>query len=222
MRILDDVLNWARKKACVHLHIPHMEIWYTLEFYDQYGNLIKKRHERSKSWVRNAYNVFLNSLSGAANVGDIAVKDTAGSSNTIDHGLSNVRTYQSPAQSVAYGIVLGRGADAESFDSHAVSTVIGAGNSTNQLFSPTGDARSVSYNSGTKVYTTTWSRVFNNNSEASISLTNIGLIAYLGLRYSPETNWNVLMSRDVISPSETIIDKAQVRVTYQISLTFPA
>ena len=227
MNIKDETCNWLRKKACLHLHVPHIEVFLTLDFYDENGALTKHHRQRAKSWVRNAYNVFFNSLSSAAltggyGSGTLSIRNTAGAVVSHANGLANVLTYQSPAQSVIYGIIAGRGASSFSFEDHTVDTVIEAGNGANQLFSPIGDAISTSYTAGTKTYKATWSRVFNNNSGADIALTNIGLVAWLGIWRSTSTYSNTLFSKDVLAPSQTILDKAQLRVTYEISMVFPA
>ena len=227
MRLIEEALVWARKKACVYLHIPHVEVWLTLDFYDEQGNLTKHRKQLAKSWVRNAYNLFFHALSSYPLVqsgygaGILSMKNTGGTNQA--HQVTINTSMTAPAQSTLYGITLGRGASSYAFDDHALDTVIAAGNGASQLFCPIGDTMTHAYSAGTKTYTTTHSRVFNNNSEADIALTNIGIVSYVQTTTTfPAQVFYALFSKDVLSPSETIYDKAQVRVTYQISLTFPA
>jgi len=233
MNIIDNFYGWLRAKACQQLHIPHMDIWLTLDFFGEDGKLTKHRRQRAKSWTRNAYNYFHITLSGhniidsTHGAGYLSFKDTGGVLNNEDSptfDASSMKTvaygYRAEGEITTHGIVVGRGAAAESFEDYVMSTTIIAGNGANQLFTPKGEEYTVSYNAGTKKWTSKQVRYFNNNSGASISLTNVGLIGRFD-RY-PYSDIFVLMSRDVLSPSETIVDKAQLKVEYEMSLTFPA
>ena len=234
MNVIDNFYGWLRAKACQQLHIPHMDIWLTLDFFDEHGKLLKHRRQRSKSWTRNAYNYFHLTLSSHKLADDIhgagylSFKNTDGLLNISDgtwFSGGDIRQagdgYRALGEYTTHGIVVGRGGAAESFEDYRMSTTIAAGNGTNQLFTPEGEEYTVSYNAGTKVWTSKHLRYFNNNSGASISLTNVGLIGDMR-RLHPFSNMYVLFSRDVLDPSETIVDKAQLKVEYEMSLTFPA
>jgi hypothetical protein len=63
-------------------------------------------------------------------------------------------------------------------------------------------------------------RYFNNNSGATISLGEIGLIGRVIT--GGDSSMYALFSRDLISPSVDIYDKAQLKITYVISLVYPS
>ncbi|GAJ13452.1 unnamed protein product, partial [marine sediment metagenome] len=45
------------KKLGRELHIPIPEHFLTMEVFDKDGKLIQRHHQRSHSWVRNAYHL---------------------------------------------------------------------------------------------------------------------------------------------------------------------
>ena len=237
MSIIDNMLCWIRKKACVQLHIPHCEVWLTLEFFDEEGNLTKKRRQRAKSWVKNAYTAACISMmdtlrSTSCDSGTTGLVRTAGSCITNENNFWSMlpRADQRSDAGTSLrggtalsdrGIVIGRGTTAESFTSYSLATPITHGYGTNQVCYQRQDQYSVSYDAGTKTLTATHSRIFNNNSDGDISLTETAL--YGRSYYASAFSAAIYMTcRDLLSPAETYKDKAQLRVTYQISLTYPA
>ena len=231
MNVIDNFYGWLRAKACQQLHIPHMDIWLTLDFFDENGKLTKHRKQRAKSWTRNAYNYFLYTLSShklndlVHGAGSLSLKQTNGNLNSVaSHTFYGAdmkdpdKGFHSLGESSVHGIVVGRGSAAESFEDYTMSTVIVSGNGTNQLFLPEGEEYTRSYDAGLKKWTSSHIRYFNNNSGASITITNVGAIAKL---YATSIIL-VLFSRDVLNPSESLPDKAQLKIEYEMSLTFPA
>jgi len=58
------------RKLGQELHIPIPEAFLTLEVFDKDGKLLQRHHQRSHSWVRNAYNMLFCQLSGKGCTGD--------------------------------------------------------------------------------------------------------------------------------------------------------
>lgn len=239
MKIIENMLCWVRKKACVQLHIPHCEVWLTLEFFDEYGNLTKRRKQRSKSWVRNAYTAACLSMmhtdrttdtaqgnptiilltGGAMSSGSLLGLPTGDQRLVGAGGWNADNTLRGGTASADRGIVIGRGTTAESFTDYALATLIAYGYGTNQICHQEQDIYTIAYTSGTKTMKATHSRIYNNNSDANISLTETGLYGHT--RYTPGGSSTWMTCRDLLSPAETFTDKAQLRVTYEISLTYP-
>ena len=241
MSIIDNMLCWIRKKACVQLHIPHCEVWLTLEFFDEEGNLTKRRNQRSKSWVKNAYNqactcMMNTSQSGSCGVGVMGVveingicRSTSWDSFMLPMGDQRLTTGGSTLSrntlrganaNASHGIVIGRGTTAESFTDYALATPIAYGYGTNQICHQEQDIYTVAYTSGTKAMKTTHSRVYNNNSDGDIALTETACYGQ-GMFATSFARSTYMVCRDLLSPAETFMDKAQLRVTYEISLTYP-
>ena len=240
MRVLEDFLAWIRRGACRQLHIPHCEVWLTLEFFDEYGNLTKRRKQRSKSWVKNAYTAACLSLMNTARSTTCAA-GTTGLNGLTGGCISNeynqwlmlprdnqllvntgyVCSMRGSTAEATRGIVIGRGTTAESFTQYSLATALAHGYGTNQACFQLQDPYTVSYNAGTKTMTAKHSRIYNNNSDSDITLTETGLYG-TSFYASAYSRTSYMTCRDLLSPAETFTDKAQLRVTYEISLTYPA
>ena len=59
------------------------------------------------------------------------------------------------------------------------------------------------------------SKIFNNNSGAEITVSEVGLAGY-------ESGQSMLMCRDVLASPVTVPNAGQLTVTYTIEMTFPA
>lgn len=240
MRILDNALCWIRRKACVQLHIPHCEVWLTLEFFDEQGNLTKKRRQRAKSWVKNAYTAACISMmdtlrSTSCSAGTTGLNATSGGcisnennfwsmlprGNQLSTNTGDNCTLRGATAEATRGIVIGRGTTAESFTQFSLATALAHGYGTNQACFQLQDQYTVSYNAGTKTMTAKHSRVYNNNSDSDITLTETGLYG-TSFAASAYSRASYMTCRDLLSPAETFKDKAQLRVTYEISLAYPA
>jgi hypothetical protein len=229
-RLTDEVQGWLLKKSSVQLHVPHMAMFLDVEVKMTDGEITEHRHQRSKSFVRNAYNLFFHTIAGYPmsdgtwGDGYVNLKNTGGSLSSGSYrgfcfgADSNGQGFLSPGSANDFGIVLGTGTDAESFDGYALSNKIAIGNGVGQLYTLRSEDPVDSYSSLTQKRTLI--RYFNNNSGATISLGEIGLIGRVIT--GGDTSVYALFSRDLITPPVDILDKAQLKVTYTISLVYPS
>lgn len=222
------------RKLGQELHIPMFEAFLMVEVFDKDGKLIHKHHQRSHSWVRHAYNMLMSTL-GGINADD----DTWGAGYINSKRLNGTLVYSSHAFSLRgdlsveasgkgymgsasdddQGIVVGSGTNAESFEDYALQTLIAHGTGSGELSYPDGEAPTTAYVAGTKVYTATHIRYFNNNSGGGININEVGLVIEARVGGSVGDR---LMSRDHLASTVTIPDTGQLKVTYTISLTYPS
>ena len=229
-RFIDEIQGWLLRKASMQLHVPHIAMYLDIEVMMPAGEITEHRHQRSRSFVRNAYNLFFHTIAGYPmsdgtwGDGYVNMKNTGGSLSSgsirsfcfaVD---SNGQGFLSPGSANDFGIVVGTGTGAESFDSYALGTKIAVGNGTGQLYTLKSEDSVDSYSSLTKKRTLV--RYFNNNSGATISLGEIGLIGRIIT--GGDSSMYALFSRDLITPVVDILDKAQLKVTYTISLVYPS
>jgi len=229
-RFIYEIQGWLLRKASLRLHVPHMAMYLDIEVKMPDGKIVEHRHQRSKSFVRNAYNLFFHTIAGYPmsdgtwGDGYVNMKNTGGSLSSGSYrgfcfGVdSNGQGFLSPGSANDFGIVVGTGTGAESFDSYALGTKIAVGNGAGQLYTLKSEDPVDSYASLTMKRTLV--RYFNNNSGATISLGEIGLIGRVIT--GGDSSMYALFSRDLITPVVDILDKAQLKVTYTISLVYPS
>ena len=218
--MLDKICELIVKGTGKLLHLPTYEIFYSIEQTLEGETITSTGQRRAKSWVRNAYNnlfscmAWVNNSGTAFGAGSLSYKNTAGTHQTYNscqwliQVTGSTRLLNAAAGSVT-GIVIGTGTDAFSFEDFAISGLIAEGQGAGQVnYGQT--VFSGSYATGSPTMSQSYLRYFNNNSGGNITLGNIGIIASARL-----------VCRDVLSPTQTFYDKAQLKVEYTISLTFP-
>ena len=245
MSIGDRFYGWLRRKACTYLHVPNLEAWVEIEIMDKDGNVVDRRKQRAKSWVRNGYNMALHLMAGGGTGGSYG----SGSLNYFAHqrngttgyappGSSDVSlfpgqagdqtslsayTYRAPAGSTLDGIVVGKGTAAWALNDYTLSSIWAHGYAGDVITYQGGSTYSRSYDAGTKIMSAVHARIFNNNSDTNADITE----AAIGRRRSSGSMYNIhywrfRFSRDIISPAAVFLDKAQMQVTYTFSLTYPS
>ena len=185
---------------------------------------------RSQSWVRNAYNVVVTQMCGirsdqgaAYGAGGMYCKDTGGTNRSSTDASFQIRgsTYWAGTiGSVTYGIVAGTGTGAESFEDYALDTIIANGTGAGQLSYAAQETTSSTYTAGTKTWASVMVRYLNNNSGGAIVVGETG--CYVRVDYS-STFAYMMLARDLIDPTVSVADTAQLKVTYTItSMAYPA
>ena len=228
------------RKLGQELHIPVPETFWEFEVTLD-GKVIQRHKQRSHSWVRNAYNLLISQMS-SKNASDaspnwgggyINIKDTDGYITSSAYcGISITRVdnvdcetagsaYQAGAGEATFGIQVGSGINAESFEDYALQTLIANGTGAGQLSYVAMEIPTKSYNAGTKVLTITRIRYLNNNTDPAgdvsvneVALTTNGKVSTIAI------NW--LNARDKLSATVTIPATGQLKCSYILSLTFPA
>jgi len=222
--ISDRVQGYMLKKASNQLHIPHMNIWLDIEVISVNGRILKKVHQRAKSWNRNAYNIIFSVLSGISlrdatfGAGLLSVKEIGGNIDNNQLCYPATSAYIAAGSDNTVGIVVGTGVGTESFDGFTLGTPIAPGNATGQLYTLPSESNSRSY--GALTMTNTLIRYFNNNSGSIITVGEVGLIAQSiddsGVRA------HFMTCRDKLTPTISVPDTAQLKATYTINLVYPS
>jgi len=184
---------------------------------DRDGNVLEDRYEQGHSWTRNAWSAFhfvmLNAASptaasGAGNSsysrGNMGLRNYVGNFNA---GYENmVLPYKIASTSSDIGLVIGTSSEAFTSEDFCLFGHISAGTSTGQLSYLTMTWTEPVLNTGTNTFSTTCTRVFNNNSTAAIVVREVGLI---GSGY--------LMSRDVLSSPVNVPVGAQLTMSVVVT-----
>lgn len=198
------------------LKLPKMKIG--IEVRDPLGNLICSRKEDGHSWVRNAYNYLLAGIArvrgdGTANysAGYLTTKDIAGSIySAITHSLN---------ESTGASVYISIGTDNTAFSGNhynLISACSAASMSPGATSSPL-----TSYNSGTKTWTTLFSRSFTNISGGDVTVREAGLFMQLVYLFGPGLS-TLLMARDVLASPETVALANVLTLYYEIELDLSA
>ena len=223
------------KKLGTELHIPICEAFLKLEVLDKDGNLVQEHSQRGHSWVRNAYNLMFSGLAGKdANddtfgAGKLSIKETDGSvrhkavlltitgidTSADDIGLG----YLAGGSEDNWGILVGSGTNAESFEDYALQAQIAEGTGAGQISHVASSTHSITYTAGTKVLKNDLIRYFNNNSGGSLSVNEVALVSK-SFYYSQKDYY--LWARDRLGATVTIADTGQLKVTYTIQITYPS
>lgn len=209
------------ERLSLKLGIPVPRVFIKLES-EKGGRILERYQDRSRTWNRNFWNMVLCFIAYQPGVatnfgaGYLSFKDTTAAVASVGSNLINIKV-QGAVNDGTYGIQVGRGVGAESFEGYALGTPVVNGTGTNQLVYSAMGAGSQNYNAGTRVWTITLSRVMNNNSSGIIGLNEVALT------YQFHTGSTYLMlNRDLLGSTFNVAIGAQLTVTYNITLTFPA
>lgn len=225
------------KAMCRELKVPAPpEIMIGLKVHDHNGMLTFDDVQRGHSWTRNYWN-FLFSQSCSAGLGGVASfgagymsNKTTGASlqssaNTIicSYGKDltagdGVGIVCTKAYSIQ-GIVVGTSGAAFSVDHYTLQGLISTGSGGGQLNYVAMGVGSISYNAGTKLWSRNLSRIYNNNSGNSITVSETGLYAQTD---QSGTSGYSMEERSVLNPTVAVANGAQLTVTYSISMDFSA
>jgi hypothetical protein len=226
-------------KQANNLHIGCLPIIYIeTKIEDAGGNVIEAKKYKANSFTRNFYNFlamcFTSSYTDGSIFGEghLNIKDKTGTvriSSTYaasialatfwDTGYGNL-----PCRGVAgnsnYGIVVGAGTDNENFDSNALSAIITHGNGTGQLqYNATTLGNTIAlYDAGTKTWSNTITRTFNNQSGAPINVNEIAL--YTSQAFTQST-YNTMIERTKFTEPKIVNNGQVLTITYTFSFTMP-
>jgi hypothetical protein len=235
--ILEELGHRLLRAGGLALHVPICEAKILIESFDtqtKNQRLIQSYKGYGHSWTRNAYNQLFSTLAavnGSDNTFEGGKLSIRGTNGTVEFGAQGLGL--EPANmttagkgniglvgDVSQGIVVGSGVNAESFEDYVLQTIIANGAGAGQLNYIQSQATVVSYVVGTKTLTATLVRYMNNNSGGNVSVNEIALIATAWLAGGFERF--IVMSRDHLGATITIPDTGQLKVTYAISLVYPA
>jgi len=218
-------------RNCIAMHVPTPpKTFINMQVHDKEGNLTLDYSMPSRSWVRNAYNRLASQMleldgatvTGSATAyeaGSLKIKQQNATVYTYGEWLTGAQTYTTAAISNdTYGIIVGTGNTAESFEHYALAAKVANGTSAGQISYQAQDAPVGAYNSDTKKWTATITRIFNNNSGGSISVAEVGYVCQLYYAAAKD----MLVCRDLLAEAVAVANGAQLTVTYTIEMTYPA
>jgi hypothetical protein len=216
-------------KNAMRLHIPVMPVTFLkLDVHSKIGEHLVEYNTRAKSWNRNAYNMLFSGMTGLLSnsggtsfgAGKMPLK---GENGTTYQGATYVDTIFSAyasscigALGVETGIVVGTGIGAEDFEGYMLTTKVANGTTSGKLSHTAQNTTTLAYDVGTKKYTATALRIFNNNSGGLITITETGLLWYL------QSGGLIMVDRTLLGVGVAVADTAQLTVTYTIELIYPA
>lgn len=223
------------KVMCRELKVPSPpQIMIGLQVHDKDGNLTFDDVQRGHSWTRNFWNFMFGTASSAANIsgaqtsfgaGYLSGKTTGGTiTGTQYYGVQladNCQGFINTAANANYGILIGTDDTAFNISNYYLGAIIASGNGASQMAYQAQDQTDnvLAYNGGTKVWSNTFARIFNNNSGGSITVKEVGLVCWTGLFFSI-ISAHALFERSVLSPTVAVANGAQLTVTYEISMDF--
>jgi hypothetical protein len=214
------------------LHVPAPPVLFmNLKLEDESGNAVHNTLYKCNSYTRNFHNLlaaaFLPSLaSGTFGAGALSIKNTAGTTKTVttktnSSFAASVSKWESTAADATYGIIVGTGTNAESFEDFALQTPIATGTGSGQLSyqaTVVGGSGTATYTAGTKKWAQTISRIFNNNSGGSITVNEIAL-AYVNPIGATEY---FVFDRTKLGAGVAVANSYKLTVTYTVEYTMPA
>ncbi len=233
-KLYDELRNLGLK-----LHIPIVETRIKLEVFDKNGSLIRKHQQRGHSWVRSFYNWLFASHAGkdlddaSPNWGDgyLNIKQVDGTiyggngptcQANNDTWDDTARGYRGPAGEDSWGILVGSGLNAESFDDFDLQTQITEGAGAGQLNHVASEAHAITWTAGTRTMQNDLVRYFNNNSGGAINVNEIALCPSVDRPGVVGGEVPVVMSRDKLASTVSVPDTGQLKVTYTISIVYPS
>jgi len=186
---------------------------------DQSGNVVDVKHSEGHSFVQGfifmlCY-VLQCSYGGAGSQSNI--KDTGGTVRAVLYGAGNMSTCmacEGPTNQQLYGIVVGSGSTAPAYGDYQLTTLIANGSGSGQLnYEATTNSSPVNTSGNTMAFTIT--RTFINNSGATITVNEVGMIC--SSQYGSGTQGYFLILHDLstiaVAASNTLT------VVYSISTT---
>lgn len=209
--------------------LPRLHLGFLVE---KNGRILHEHDEIGHSWTRNAWNFLfgvMTSCSGSGSSGFGAGYMTGKqSSGTIDYyeikgsGVEDGTGCRATAAGDGkMGIVLGTDDTVFDADQTTLAGPILNGEtpgtmSYNPMTWPT-----LSYDAGTYTWTADHQRIYNNNSGDSIIVKEVGLI-FRACVFGNYLTRYYLFARDVLASPVTVVNGAQLTVTYSISMNFSA
>ncbi len=183
----------------------------------------------SNSYTRNLYNWMISQLTGALTnaggtafeSGSLAMKDRLGA--TYSDGVwpahaSAFTHYRGTAGAVTQGLVVGSSDAAESFEHHALDSLITNGTGPDQLSYMAQGNTSFDHDTDSDTFTISHHRNFERNGAASVFIKEIGVYFMLP---RPGGSKVYMMLRDLVDPVVEVEDAFILRLTYDFTFAMP-
>lgn len=213
------------KKMGIELSVPIPETHYRL-LLENPGAEPVQINSRAHTWVRNYYNAIAAANFDINNVvvpdagiaygaGSLRMKNQYGQDGTT--GNYTGLFHYNGSMAGYRGILLGTSDTAYSAEDYVLGALIAHGTDAGQMVYNAMTRVDPIYDSGTKKWSYVVTRIFNNNSGATIVVKEIGLSGGTSTTYG----YNYLICRDVLASSVSVANGGQLTGQYLLSLTFP-
>jgi len=190
----------------------NVKAYLKIKVIDENGKCTYYRRYRSRSFVANFLRQLFRNLSGQS----INNVNTSGGSYAISS--TDIINVTDGSNDSSYGILIGSGTSAPSIIDDNLSQVISNGTSVGQMqygaVSVTGAVTNTSTNSGYITVT----RTFTNNSGSSITVSEVGLVAWSG-NFNIQTNQFYLIIHDLLPSPITVPNGSSLSISYEIQVT---
>jgi len=186
-------------------HVP--EAYIEVEVRDRDGNIIYYHRQKARTWVRNFFHILWYGFKNT----DPTVYKQDGSTAATSQYFITVMTLMAGAGNANYGILVGMGTKAWSFDDYKLDNKIAHGSGPNQLQYGSVTVEDIVVGSNIVYFRIV--RTFTNSSTSSVTVTEVALATYYyGL--CP------VIARDLLSPSVTVPPGSTLTVRYIISMSW--
>jgi len=189
----------------------NVKAYLKIKVINEKGKCVYYRRYRSRSFVIGFLNTLFTNLSGQR----ITNINTSGGSYTISQG--DAIAVNDGSNDNNYGIQIGTGTTAPSITDTRLSQLITNGTGPGQMqyggVNVTGPVTNTTNNTGYITVT----RTFTNNSGASITVSEVGLVAWSGPK-SNETNQFYLIIHDLLPTPITVPNGSSLSISYEIQV----
>lgn len=222
-------MNDAAKK----LGVPTMADLRLKLSVEKAGEILHRHDEIGHSWTRNGWNAFFGMNTDAIGdgldtfgAGYMSAKRTSGVISDSSYvprranGTPTTAGFINEAGSNDHGIIVGTGDTAFSPEDYRLASMIAHGAGAGQLYSQIMNASITSYNAGTKIWTTSIARLFENQSGDSVVVKEVGLV-WKGYCFDGSAN-SFLLARDVLEVPVVVPHGSVLSITYELSKDFSA
>jgi len=188
------------------LHTP--EAYIEVEVRDRDGNIIHQHRQKARTWVKNFFYLLWYGLRYSAPVVQKQDGTTASYGNITYQGVMSA---MAPQGNSDYGILVGMGTKAWSFDDYKLDNKIVHGSGANQLYYGAVTAEDMIVESNRVYFRLV--RTFTNYSGSSTTVTEVGL----AINYN---YFNPIIARDLLNPPVTVPPGSTLTVRYIIQMTW--
>jgi hypothetical protein len=217
MSVFNRLTNFIKSRK------PIEEIYWEVEVRDENGKLLKFKRFKAHSYLKQYLGLVKGIFAHKYNVnnnGNVTVKDTSGTDRTYPNSGMSISAGGMPIMADVgqgdYGLVIGTSDTANTKDTYAMGGVIAHGSGSGQMLYGTSTLENPSNPSGND-WVFRIIRVFTNNSGASITVKEIGIIVYT--LDSGNTTRYFLIARDVITAGVNVPNGSTLTVRYIPKIT---
>jgi len=178
---------------------------------DQNGKCTYYRRYRSRSFVIG----FLNNIFSGLSAQGITNTNTTGSQYTVSD--TDGMIVNAGSNNGNYGIVIGQGTSAPSIINYNLSIFIQNGAGVGQMQYGAVSITSAVTNTSTNTGYITVTRTFTNNSGSSITVSEVGIIAWSGTG-TLQTNQYYLITHDLLPTPITVPNGSSISTSYEIQV----